>query len=131
MRVLLMDTSVVSAILGRDEGAIEQLRTEVAEGSRILLSRVVDFEVRRGFAYRPNEKKERFYVRLRSLLEWCEVEPGDWEWSIQSYASARKSGKSPGDADLLLAAQAARTRAVVVSRDKDFDHLDVPRVPWD
>lgn len=130
MASFLVDSNVMSKLLRRDADVVRRLHDEVERGSQVLLSRVVDYEVRRGLAHKPKPSAERIFDELKKRLEWAEVEPEDWEWAVRSYAEARTRGITPQDADLLIAAQSVRTGAVVVTDDADFDHLRIPRVSW-
>ncbi len=130
MASFVLDTNVVTAILKRQPAVIRRFRQELEQGSCLLLSRVVDYELRRGLAHKPRKEVEERYGKLKEVLGLSEVHAADWEWAIEGYARARQKGHTPSDPDLLIAAQAARMDAVVVSWDRDFDCLDVERDTW-
>lgn len=76
-------------------------------------------------------QKRQFYERqFVPALEWIPLVDADWEQAARFWAETRRKGKQLSDADLLLAALAARLGAIIVSADEDFDALPVKRENW-
>jgi predicted nucleic acid-binding protein len=58
------------------------------------------------------------------------VTDDDWKQAAHYWVDTVRAGKQLADIDLLIAAIARRTNAVVVSADDDFDALPIRRENW-
>jgi predicted nucleic acid-binding protein len=69
--------------------------------------------------------------RLVARFEWCDVLQADWEHAAYLWAERAKIGRPIEDADVLIAAQAKRLGAILVTdNEKDFDDLSVQIENW-
>jgi tRNA(fMet)-specific endonuclease VapC len=127
----LLDTNVISLLLRRDE-VVEQ-RTEAAfsVNATILLSPVVFYEIRRGLVKRNAKKQIEFFERLSPRFKWRDFDREDWEQAAQLWAARMKKGAPLEDADLLIAAQAKRLGAILVTdNERHFEDLGVKLENW-
>ena len=131
MTAYLLDTNIVSAILRKD-GAVEgRLRQTVPAKDRVWLSAVVFYESKRGLLKRDAKKQMQALERLVGRFEWCDVLQEDWELAARLWAERVKAGRPIEDADLLIAVQAKRLSAILVTdNEKDFDGFDVMVENW-
>jgi tRNA(fMet)-specific endonuclease VapC len=123
-----LDTNAVIAVLNdRPAGARARLAQELASGERIGISTVALFELIYG--YEKSAQRARNEAALRSLLT-LDVEPLRFELADAEQAGAiraqlERSGTPIGHYDLLIAAQARRHGATLVTANQ----RELARVP--
>jgi tRNA(fMet)-specific endonuclease VapC len=126
----LLDTNIVTAILRKEPAALGCLEASFRANARILVSAVVHYEIRRGFLRRDATRQLADFEAWMGHWGWLEVERSHWEAAAVLWAKCRKAGIAISDIDLLLAAQARQIQAVLVTRDRDFECLDVACQDW-
>jgi len=130
-RLLLLDTMVLSAILKKDPNMYIRLRDEMNAGATIAVSPVVYYEIRRGLLHRDAQRLLSAFDALIAPMAWLEFTRGDWEEAASLWAKVHKSGKPREDADLLIAAQANRRGATVVTENsKHFQDIARSLESW-
>jgi tRNA(fMet)-specific endonuclease VapC len=131
MSIYLLDTNIISAILRRVPLVQNRLRDSVPAHDQIWLSAVVYYESKRGLLKRDAKNQMESLELLTTRFEWCDVIQDDWERAAHMWASRFKIGRPIEDADLLIAAQAKRLNAILVTDNaKDFDGLNVSIENW-
>jgi predicted nucleic acid-binding protein len=64
-----LDTNVIINLLNRESAIVESFNETVANGNKIMILSIVDYEMQRGFHYKPMKRKKRFMMRcLRIAL---------------------------------------------------------------
>jgi tRNA(fMet)-specific endonuclease VapC len=114
-RSIILDTNVVSEILSNNPTVCRRFWQATVHDSTALMSPMVYFEVRRGLL---KTNSQHLMQKLDELIEpflWIETTRGDWEEAAQLWATTRRQGRTVHDADLIIAAQANRRGAVVVT----------------
>lgn len=120
----LIDTNTVSYIVsGRSRAARARLELHLAES---VISSVTEAELRYGVARRPEAIKLRKAVE--SFLFVVSIRAWDSD-AAKAYgimrARMRAAGKSLAALDLMIAAQAAALRSVLVTNDNAFKRAGV------
>lgn len=133
--MICLDTNVVIGILnGRPEAVRQHLAAALAGNQKLAISSVVLFELWYGVAKsaRPALNAERIKVFLSGLIEVLPFEPEDAEEAGRLRAHLEKVGTPIGPFDLLIAAQALRRQAPVVTADaSEFDRVPgLVRLDW-
>jgi tRNA(fMet)-specific endonuclease VapC len=96
-----------------------------------MLSPVVYYEIQRGLLRRDARKQLRFFEQLVEALRWDDLQHADWRQAAQLWADEIASGRPPQDADILIAAQAHRLKAILVTANEDhFNHLGLRIENW-
>jgi len=111
------DTNVVIAVLKqRPAPLLERFTRELAQGT-LALSTIVLFELYYGIANssRRKENSDRLAVFLEAPIAMLSFEPEDAEEAGTLRAELRRAGTPIGPYDLLIAAQARRRGAVLVT----------------
>ena len=126
----LLDTNIVTAVLRKEPVVLECLGARFRANDRILVSAVVHYEIKRGLLRRDAARQLADFEAWLRHWDWVDVERSHWEAAAMLWAKCRRAGVAISDVDLLLAAQARYLRAVVVTRDRDFQHLDVVCEDW-
>jgi len=114
-RLLLLDTMVLSAVLKKSPAVQAKLVAELGAGADVLVSPVVYYEIRRGLLKRDARRLLSYCDALIAPLLWIELTRGDWDEAASLWAKTQRAGHPREDADLLIAAQANRRGATVVT----------------
>ncbi len=131
MTTYLLDTNILSAVIRKEARADQRFRQAVDDDDVLLLSVVVFYEIRRGLLRRDAKKQMVTLEHLASQLAWCDVIQEDWEQAAWMWVERAKSGRPIADADVLIAAQAKRLEAILVTdNEKDFDGLGITVENW-
>ncbi len=127
----LLDTNMITGILRRDAKVASRLREALSADARIIMSPVVYYEIRRGLLRRDAKKQLGFFEQLAETFPWNDLLRPDWETASEWWASETSHGRTPQDADLLIAAQARRLSAVLVTdNERHFAHLNLTIENW-
>jgi tRNA(fMet)-specific endonuclease VapC len=125
--VFCLDTNAVIAVLNeRIPRAAERLDVEIARGTTILLSTIVLYELRYGVA--KSSRPERSEAILDGLLELpltiAAFEAEDSRHAGDIRAGLAKAGTPIGPYDVLIAAQARRRGAALVTSNRgEFERV--------
>ena len=114
----LLDTNAVIALLrDRPAGVRDRLRQAVSEGASIAVSSVVLYELWFGVARseRRRENADRLRVFLSGNIDIVSFEEGDAVTAGELRAALETAGTPIGPYDLLVAAQALRSRTTLVT----------------
>lgn len=127
----LLDTNIISLLLRRHATVIQRTEAALVANATIILSPIVYYEVKRGLLKRDAKKQTDFFEQLMSKFAWQDFEPNDWEEAARLWASRMSKGAPITDADVLIAAQAKRLDAILVTDNtKDFADLGVKTENW-
>ena len=128
----LLDTNAVIALL-KDEPAIfrKRLRRAVSRGAAIAVSSIVLYELWYGVARsaRRRENAERLRVFLSGGIEVSAFDEEDAKAAGELRATLEGAGTPIGPYDLLIAAQALRTGATLVTANV-AEFARVPGLQW-
>jgi tRNA(fMet)-specific endonuclease VapC len=131
MTAYLLDTNIVSAILRKDAAVEKRLQGTVPAKDQVWLSAVVYYESKRGLLKRDAKKQMQAFETLVARFEWCDVIQEDWELAARLWVACSNAGNPMEGTDLLIAAQAQRLKAILVTdNEKDFDMLDASIENW-
>jgi tRNA(fMet)-specific endonuclease VapC len=129
----LLDTNACVALInGTPQEVRRRLRRAVARGATILMSSVVGFELWYGVAksQRREANTERLNAFLAGPLEWIDLDEDDAREAGTVRAELERAGKPIGAYDVLIAGQARRRHArLVTSNAREFDR--VPGLQWE
>jgi tRNA(fMet)-specific endonuclease VapC len=128
----LLDTNAAIALL-RDEPAIfrKRLRRAVSRGAAIAVSSIVLYELWYGVARsaRRRENAERLRVFLSGGIEVSAFDEEDAKAAGELRATLEGAGTPIGPYDLLIAAQALRSGATLVTANV-AEFTRVPGLQW-
>lgn len=132
MTYLLDTNACVALINGTPKEVRRRFRRAVDRGATILVSSVVGFELWYGVAksQRREANTERLDAFLAGPLEWIDFDEDDAREAGTVRAELERSGKPIGAYDVLIAGQARRRHArLVTSNAREFDR--VPGLRWE
>jgi tRNA(fMet)-specific endonuclease VapC len=128
----LLDTNAVIALLrNRPAGVRNRLRQTVSEGGSIAVPSVVLYELWYGVARseRRRENADRLRVFLSGHIDIVPFEEEDAVAAGELRAALETAGTPIGPYDLLIAAQALRNRATLVTANVS-EFARVPGLSW-
>jgi tRNA(fMet)-specific endonuclease VapC len=120
IRRFMLDTNMASYIIKGANDAVQK-RLENVPMASVCISAVTQAELLRGVAKKPDAKQLPLVVN--EFLLRVEILPWDSR-AAEAYAALRtaieKEGKPRGAMDMLIAAHAASSGAILVTNDKAF-----------
>jgi predicted nucleic acid-binding protein len=127
-----LDTNVVIEFL-RENKKIRKHRDKVlSQGDDLIIPVVTDYEMWRGFYYRPSPRKEKDYLFFCEDFQICRMTDEIWKRSARIYADLRSKGQTVDDFDILIAAMCVENGYTLVTHNnKHFDAIDdLLKVDW-
>lgn len=131
--IYLLDTNAVVALLkSQPENARERLRRAKAQGGALALSSIALFELWYGVARSQHRDKnaERLRVFLSGNVATLQFDEQDAPIAGQLRRALEAAGMPIGPYDLLIAAQALRTGATLVTANV-AEFARVPGLAWE
>lgn len=116
--IYLLDTNAVIAILkGKPAAVRTRLRRVAPKATGIAVSSIILFELWYGVAHseRPRENTERLRIFLSGAISVIPFDADDAATAGEVRAALEATGKPIGPYGLLIAAQALRLRATLVT----------------
>lgn len=126
MTYLLDTNACVALINGTPKEVRRRFRRAVAKKATVLVSSVVAFELWYGVAKseRREANTERLNAFLAGPLEWVDFDEDDAREAGAVRAELERAGKPIGAYDVLIAGQARRRHAkLVTSNAREFDRV--------
>lgn len=127
--MLCLDTNTVIGIMsGRSAPTIQRLREQVTRGTRILVPAIVVYELRFGAAGSARRvSNDQAVDRFLAPLETPSFDTGDAAEAADIRAHLNRGGTPIGPYDILIAAQARRRGAALVTSNTG-EFRRVPRL---
>ena len=120
---IVLDTTAFSGLIYAREPLLQRYRMERLHETRFLLCPVVWYETRRGLQKVAAETKLRRLDQIAKFFQWENLNRADWLLATDTWAALALRGRTPGDADLLIAVFAARRGARLATNN--VRHFDV------
>ena len=126
-----LDTNAAIAVIKNQPGVRGRLRRAFSRGLPVAVSSVVLYELWYGVSRseRRRENAERLHVFLSGRIEIAPFEAGDAAVAGDLRAALEKVGTPIGPYDLLIAAQALRNKATLVTSNVG-EFARVPGLAW-
>ena len=122
----VLDTNTVSALVHRVQPAIQQFNQQMGSNAIFLLCPVVWYEMQRGLLRVKAAQKLQMFEQLAATFDWGEIGQTDWQLAAAIWPQMVTLGQQPSDADLLIAAFAARHEAILVTQNlRHFQPLSI------
>ncbi len=99
-----LDTNIVIRLLRNEASVFKHFTDAINSNANIAIPPIVNYELLRGFYYRPAPAKEKAYRIMCSHYPVGEMTNDIWERGAVIYADLRRSGRTVEDADILIAA---------------------------
>jgi len=115
--IFALDSNIIIDLLNRETTVLKQFDKIIINGNVAVIPSVVDYEVLRGFCYKPMPRKEAVYNNLRVNCPVVEVDTAIWKRAASIWAMLHKNGKTVGDADIIIAACCIENGYTLVTRN--------------
>ena len=126
--IYALDTNSVIHHLRNEPNLRRNFKYAVNSGVEIIIPKVVDYEVKRGFTIHSAPAKERLYEGLVGESGFCdivEMDSSSWQRAEKVYAELYKKHLTVGELDILIAAFCLENSCVLVTDNtKDFMNID-------
>jgi len=125
--MFFLDTDIIIAVMNRRDDAMDvRLQNEIEAGSTLIVPVPVLFELRYGAvkSQNPARNHERIDAFLTAVTEIMEFDDADAREAGEIRAFLESKGAPIGPYDLLIAAQARRRDAVLVTLNRrEFERV--------
>jgi tRNA(fMet)-specific endonuclease VapC len=131
--MICLDTNVVIAVLNdRTSPALARIEAAISAGDTLAISCIVLYELWYGAAKsaRPERNAQRITDFLAGPIEVLPFEPADAEEAGEIRAALERAGTPIGPYDVLVAAQARRRDALLVTAN-EREFARVPRLKFE
>jgi tRNA(fMet)-specific endonuclease VapC len=131
--MICLDTNAVIAVLNeRTSSVLTRIEEAITSGATLAISSIVLFELRYGAAKsaRPERNAQRIADFLAGPIEVLPFESADAEEAGDIRAVLERAGTPIGPYDLLVAAQARRRDALLVTAN-EREFARVPRLKFE
>jgi len=123
--VYALDTNIIIRYLRDDSNVRQNFNAKVLEGHDLIIPKIVDYEMRRGFLVMFAPKKETAYKILTERCEVVEMSSYSWGRAEQTYASLYHKGFTIGELDILIAATCLENNFTLVTNNtKHFQNIE-------
>ena len=96
---------------------------------KIVIPKMADYEIRRGFCIKPSPRKEKTYATLLRDCAIINATIDIWDDAIPIYAGHFNSRHTAGEIDILIAALCLQNDYTLVTNNaNDFKNVD--RLKW-
>jgi len=120
-----LDTNIIILLLQEEAELNRRFDMAAKSRAKMVIPRVVDYEIWRGFYYRSYPEREDAYRRFCTRFPVVTMEDTVWERAARLYAERKKAGRPTEDADLLIAAFCVTEDCTLVTRNtKHFAGID-------
>lgn len=126
MTVHLLDTNTLSLLLRAHPEVDSRFREARRAGDQLILSPVVEFEIRRGLIRRRATAIEARFTQFTAWLIYRDFDRTGWRRAAELWAFSRDHAMPLPDADLLIAAQAMELGATLVTNNERHFRLFEP-----
>ena len=126
--IFALDTNIVIRYLRKDNSVLRNFDTAVTRGDDLVIPKVVDYEIQRGFRIMSAPRKEVAYnvmTRQDGCCNIAEMDVYSWKIAEQVYADLYRKGFSVGELDILIAAFCLeKGYTLVTNNTKHFENID-------
>ena len=123
--VYLLDTNVVIHYLHDRPDVCNAYENAILGGNKVVIPKMVDYEVKRGFYIKPNPRKETSYDSFLAYCDIVDINTDIWKHAIPIYAGHYNRRHTADEIDILIAALVIQNDfTLVTSNVKDYQHVD-------
>ena len=127
--MIFIDSDILSYYFSGNTKIQERIIQTISNGERIALTSINVYEILKGFKWRKNKNKEIIFKEFLENITIYTIDDDVIELAADIYADLRESGKTVGDADILIAATVIKNNGKLASNNtkhyKDIEKLNL------
>ena len=122
--ICALDANIIIDFLSREPSVVQHFDKTAISGVGMVIPSVVDYEVLRGFCHTPSPRKEAVYHNMRINCPVVEVNSAIWACAASLWASLRRTGRTVGEVDILIAAYCVENKYTLITHNtKHFTNI--------
>jgi len=125
--MIFIDSDILSYYFSGNTKIRDRIIETISNGERIALTSINVYEILKGFKWRKNKNKEIVFKEFLENITIYTIDDDVIELAADIYADLRESGKTVGDADILIAATVIKNNGKLASNNtkhyKDIEKL--------
>lgn len=104
--IYALDTNIIIRILRNESPVRQNFNDAVIQGHSIVIPKIVDYEIKRGFRvfYAPNKELAYSVLTGEGICDIVEIDNNSWEIAELVYDNLYRKGHTIGELDILIAA---------------------------
>ena len=125
--VYALDTNIIIHFLRGEPKICGNFYDAVMRGDYLVIPKIVDYEIRRGFRIFPAIKKEAAYdiLTYEGFCAVIDMDENSWKRAVQVYADLYSKRLTIGEIDILIAAFCIESNlALITNNAKHFEGID-------
>ena len=115
--MIFLDTNIISYYFNADIRVKEKILDAIDNDESICITVVNIYEILKGFRWKNNKRKENQFKEFLEDVIIFTIDDDVINIAADLYADLRKSGKTIGDADILIAAIVIKNNGILVSNN--------------
>ena len=130
--IYVLDTNIIIHYLRKEPNVRQNFRNAVVKNCDIIIPRVVDYELQRGFCIASATRQEANYKLLLQDCPIIEMDVPAWRYAARIYESLYRKGLTVGELDILIGAYClAKGYPLVTNNTGHFINMDgLKLVDW-
>ena len=115
--MIFLDTNIISYYFSANTKIKEKLIEAIENNENICTTVINVYEILKGFKWRNNKKKENQFKEFLEDIAIFTIDEDVVDIASDLYSSLRQTGKTIGDADILIAAIVIKNDGTLVSNN--------------
>jgi tRNA(fMet)-specific endonuclease VapC len=123
--MIFLDTNIISYYFNANTKIKEKILDAIDNGEDICMTVINIYEILKGFKWKNNKKKETQFMDFLEDVAVFTIDNDVINIASDLYASLRKTGKTIGDADILIAAIVMKNNGILISNNiKHYEGIE-------
>ena len=123
--MIFLDTDIISYYFHANDKIKEKILETIDNDKNICTTVINAYEILKGLKWRNNKKKENQFKEFLEDVIVLSIDDEVINIASDLYSSLRKSGKTIGDADILIAAIVIKNNGTLVSNNtKHYEAIE-------
>ena len=123
--MIFLDTNIISYYFNADVKVKEKILEAIDNDESICITVINIYEILKGFRWKNNKRKENQFKEFLEDVIIFTIDDDVINIAADLYADLRKSGKTIGDADILIAAIVIKNNGILVSNNtKHYEGIE-------
>jgi tRNA(fMet)-specific endonuclease VapC len=120
-----LDTNILSYYFSGNIKIREKILESLNKNEQICLTAINVYEILKGFRWRKNKRKEEIFKEFLKKVTVFTVDDEAINTASDIYADLRRSGKTVGDADILIAAIVISNEGILITNNmKHYEDIN-------